>query len=685
MKTSKCFKMSSKLMLGLALLFSCTLSLQAQEYGFMYLANKSATATTTSGQWHTVGSTTDNEFIEGTTSTDWSYSTNQLIAKHLMPEATYLVKFSLSFGADIATWQIGISKNGGTPSTILYRTISSATRDAGVVYGVGYISLDDDDTIELMVRQDSNVGREFDPHHAQVVLVEMTDNSTNYYGGMKIEGNTTLSQDCNSNTWTQLTGFDLNEEHNDWTVSSNELVAGSSAEGTYLVTFSASYLGRGPEGNPDVFDVGIALGTDTNPTKIITKRKTAAGDVGNICGVGLLFISADQVLRLEALSGKTASPITLSYCSISLFRLSGTTEAPRAYMEIKAVSDQTISTLNSYSTVTGFSTPTNLNDWSFSTNTLNATSGTPSAGSYIVDYAVSFQKATGTDTDVAIAAFSIFLGSTEQTELTIRRKLSDDKDVGAAGGTGLINIASASTLVSLRLKNESSSDDLTINACTVDLHRVVTGTHDGSLPVELSKWSASSGKGDVRLEWTTESEIENQGFIIERKLSDASEFRQIASYMSDETLSGQGSTTKQTEYAFIDRDVSVGESYDYRLCDVDYKGKIAQHDIISVVVSQEENTQQPVSLSLMHAYPNPFNPATTIEYGLSQASPVKLTIYDVGGNEIARLVEGPQEAGWHTAVWNGLNNQGQAIPTGVYLVHLQDQTHSKVIKISYLK
>lgn len=196
---------------------------------------------------------------------------------------------------------------------------------------------------------------------------------------------------------------------------------------------------------------------------------------------------------------------------------------------------------------------------------------------------------------------------------------------------------------------------------------------------------ASSGQGDVRLEWTTESEMENQGFVIERKLVDASKFTRIASYMTDETLIGQGSTSRRSEYAFIDGDVKVGQRYEYRLSDVDYKGKLTQHEIISVTVTLDDNTQQPGSVSLMHAYPNPFNPATTIEYAISQASQVSLTIYDLGGNEIARLVQGPQEAGWHSVVWNGLDNQGQSIPTGVYLAHLQDPSHSRVIKISYLK
>ncbi len=54
--------------------------LNAQEYGFMYLANKSASGSIATGTWHTVGSTTGNDFIEGATSSTWSFSSNRLTA-----------------------------------------------------------------------------------------------------------------------------------------------------------------------------------------------------------------------------------------------------------------------------------------------------------------------------------------------------------------------------------------------------------------------------------------------------------------------------------------------------------------------------------------------------------------------------------------------------------------------------
>jgi len=689
MKTSKWFKMSPKLMLGLALLFMTTISLQAQNYAFMYIADGSS-ASTSLNDWHVVGSSTDADFVEGKVSPDWGCTSNSLVADPGSGGGNYLVSYSLSFSGALTTWDVGISVNGGTPSELLgKRTISSVNKDAGNISGSGHMVLLDAAVITLCVKP--TVAGTFTPIQAQVVLVELTENTTNYYGGMQIRNFIGTVEDpidvqSLSSAYTTVTGFITSGELNEWNYASNQLTAGSNSAGTYLVSFSASINGEGNVNSPRNYTVGIVKnGSSAVPTQIVANRITDEFDNGNIKACGIISIIPDDIISLEAKAGSN-NELTFVYASVSLQRISGTTASPYKSMEITANQIVSIGTASTWTEVGTFAEGSPLSSpyWNFSSNVLNPISGTASAGMYRLDYSLSVNSASaGTGKEYFLVG--IFVGSNEHPELTNKRQLSGSGDIGAVGGNGIVNIASVDSTIVMKIQNLSNTNNLTVKTANVSLHRIVIGPHDTSLPVELSKWSASSGRGDVKLEWTTESEVENQGFIIERKLSDASEFRQIASYTTDETLNGQGSTSQRSQYEFIDADVQVGQRYDYRLSDVDYKGKIALHDIISVVVSQEEHTQQPVSLSLMHAYPNPFNPATTIEYGLSQASFVNLTIYDVGGNEIARLFQGSQEAGWHTAVWNGLNNQGQPIPTGVYLAHLEDQSNSKVIKISYLK
>ncbi len=88
---------------------------------------------------------------------------------------------------------------------------------------------------------------------------------------------------------------------------------------------------------------------------------------------------------------------------------------------------------------------------------------------------------------------------------------------------------------------------------------------------------------------------------------------------------------------------------------------------------------------LFQNYPNPFNPSTNIRYILRHAGDVNLTIYDVLGRKVITLADGYQEGGTHKVTWNGTNDQGNRVPSGVYFYHLRSEEGIKTGKMMMLK
>ncbi len=93
----------------------------------------------------------------------------------------------------------------------------------------------------------------------------------------------------------------------------------------------------------------------------------------------------------------------------------------------------------------------------------------------------------------------------------------------------------------------------------------------------------------------------------------------------------------------------------------------------------------PTEFSLQQNYPNPFNPTTNIRYDIAESGDAHLVIYNMLGQEVRSLVNGNQEVGRYEVSWNGLDNAGQPVATGIYIYHLQAAGYSKTIKMAYIK
>jgi len=87
-------------------------------------------------------------------------------------------------------------------------------------------------------------------------------------------------------------------------------------------------------------------------------------------------------------------------------------------------------------------------------------------------------------------------------------------------------------------------------------------------------------------------------------------------------------------------------------------------------VSGVDDMIVPEEYYLYQNHPNPFNPSTRIKYNLPVSSEVKIELYGVGGNFVKLIYQGNQAAGRHTVLWDGTNNRGIKVVSGVYFYKL---------------
>ena len=99
----------------------------------------------------------------------------------------------------------------------------------------------------------------------------------------------------------------------------------------------------------------------------------------------------------------------------------------------------------------------------------------------------------------------------------------------------------------------------------------------------------------------------------------------------------------------------------------------------------QQSEQNVADVELQQNYPNPFNPETEISFTLPKSGVVVVKIYNSLGQEVRTLTNGQYEAGTHTLQWDGLNNQGSAVASGVYLQRLEVDGVSVVKKMNLVR
>jgi len=164
------------------------------------------------------------------------------------------------------------------------------------------------------------------------------------------------------------------------------------------------------------------------------------------------------------------------------------------------------------------------------------------------------------------------------------------------------------------------------------------------VPVELTSFTASVTKTEIILNWITATELNNQGFEIERSY-DNNNFEKIS------FVPGFGTTTETKSYSYTIEKPLAGIQY-YRLKQIDFNGTFEHSNSVEV------DGPVPADFVLNQNYPNPFNPSTSISFSLPVESSVKIKLFSMLGEEVAEIVNENFQAGSHKVdfIANGLTS-----------------------------
>lgn len=182
---------------------------------------------------------------------------------------------------------------------------------------------------------------------------------------------------------------------------------------------------------------------------------------------------------------------------------------------------------------------------------------------------------------------------------------------------------------------------------------VVDRLHIGpTSDVLISTFNAQVVEGRVQLNWTTGGGAELRGFNVYRSDGENGPFTKL----NNELIAGDHGNS------YCDARAKPGTTYWYQLGAVDADG-----ETYSVLVSV---SIPPGKTTLYQNYPNPFNPVTTVSFYLPRPERVVLTIYDVKGERVRVLADGIRDFGRYDLSWDGRNDEGESVGSGVYFYRL---------------
>jgi hypothetical protein len=180
-----------------------------------------------------------------------------------------------------------------------------------------------------------------------------------------------------------------------------------------------------------------------------------------------------------------------------------------------------------------------------------------------------------------------------------------------------------------------------------------TRISDPLTPAVVQAYESRWADGRVEVTWRLLDAVADVAFAIERN----------EGHGVYAPVAGAEVIRRGEDYAYHDFDTQPGTDYRYRV-------KITEEGVVTA--SFETSITTPATgLTLYQNRPNPFNPSTRISYSIDRDARVRLAVYDVGGRLVRTLADEPMPAGTHVADWDGRDDEGRAVASGVYFYRLQ--------------
>ncbi len=263
-------------------------------------------------------------------------------------------------------------------------------------------------------------------------------------------------------------------------------------------------------------------------------------------------------------------------------------------------------------------------------------------------------------------------GTGSSLTINISSTLAQNNSVN---GTPTLSISSGS--IAINAGSETANNGVSIpttdqrgaaRVSTVDIGAYEFGS-DPPTVVTLSSFTAIYANGSSLLEWTTQSESNNRGWNIYRSETELENAVQI----NGSLINGAGTSTEPTEYEFYDEEeLVIDATYNYWLESISFSGQTEHFGPISLTIPEEgENPELPDIISNIVNYPNPFSSNTEISFMLNDPANVKVTVYNIKGQEVIKLYDGNCSDERFSTLWNGKDNNDNEVTSGMYFYKLE--------------